>query len=102
MNVSNDRIREVISRLDGDERVEGSTEEMRSILAELLELRTQMGYSREQRLNFMLRMIKDTMPEVARELRTIYTEQENALYYTRRDNEFWKKQYDEMKEQVTK
>ncbi len=60
-------------------------DEMVAILTELNERRQQSGYSREQRLSFMLRMIKDINPEVSKELREIYHEQENNIYYARRE-----------------
>lgn len=62
-------------------------EEMVALLTEVKERRRQSGYNRQQRFNFMIRMVKDTSPEIARELREIYTEQENALYYARRECE---------------
>jgi len=75
-------------------------DEMVSILNELAERRKMSPYNRQQRLDFMLRIVKDTMPEIAREIRTIYVDQENALYYSRRDAEYWKKEYDKLGEVV--
>ena len=71
-----------------------ASEEDIAILGELKERRRQATYTRKQRLDFMLRIVKDTMPEIARELREIYNEQDNALYYARRDSEFWKREAD--------
>lgn len=65
-------------------------EEMVSLLTEVKDRRKQAGYSRKQRLDFMIRFIKDTAPEIARELREIYGEQDNAIYYARRDADYWK------------
>ena len=65
-------------------------DEMVQLLTEIKERRKQAGYNREQRLTFMLRFIKDTAPEIARELWEIYREQENAIYYARRDADYWR------------
>jgi hypothetical protein len=88
--ISDERLREYLEFSASEEDAE-----MVSILTELSERRKQAGYNRQQRLNFMLRIVKDTMPEISRELRTIYVEQENAIYYARRDAEYWMKKYDE-------
>ena len=88
--ISDERLREYLAFSESEEDAE-----MVSILTEISGRRKQAGYNRQQRLDFMLRIVKDTMPEISRELRTIYAEQDNILYYTRRDAEYWRKKYDE-------
>lgn len=88
--ISDERLRECLAFSESEEDAE-----MVSILTELSERRKQAGYNRQQRLDFMLRIVKDTMSEISRELRTIYVEQENTIYYARRNAEYWKKKWDD-------
>lgn len=70
--------------------VDEEDDEMVAILTEIKERRRQAGYNRQQRVDFMLRIVKDSFPEIARELREIYREQDNAIYYARRDAEHYR------------
>ena len=86
--LSDQRINELLASAEG--LAVGEDGELHALLAEVRERRKQAGYSRQQRFDFMIRFVKDAAPEIARELREIYTEQENAIYYARRDAEYWK------------
>lgn len=88
--ISDERLRECLAFSESEEDAE-----MVSILTELSERRKQAGYNRQQRLDFMLRIVKDTMPEISRELRAIYAEQDSNLFSTRRNAEYWKKKWDD-------
>jgi hypothetical protein len=75
-------------------------DEMVQILTEVKERRKQSGYNRQQRFDFMIRFVKDSAPEIARELREIYDGQNNDIYYARREVEYWKSEYDKLKEDL--
>ena len=94
------RLAEILAELDeGQIEVEGSNlcegegvAELRALVAEVRDRRRQAGYSREQRLTFLLRLVKDSFPEVANDLRALYSDMNNDIYYSRREGEYWKRQ----------
>jgi hypothetical protein len=99
--LSEQRLGEILDALGSVEAASGEDgEEIRALVAEVRERRKQAPHSREQRFGFMIRLVKDAMPEVARELREIYDEQNNAIYYARRDADYWKSECDKLKEDL--
>jgi hypothetical protein len=93
--LSDQRLHELLDAAEGLEVHEG---ELHLLAAEVRERRRQSGYTREQRLAFLLRVVKDSFPEITNDLRKIYEEQNNDIYYSRRDREYWKAEYDKLKE----
>lgn len=92
--ISDERLRELTTFSESEE-----DDEMVAIYTELAERRRQAGYNRQQRLDFLLRVVRDAFPEIARDLRQLYVDQDSNLYYLRRHLEDCHRRRDELAEE---